>query len=525
MILLIGCNISDLDFDNLRVENLSSDLAVPFGTASYTFEELLQDIEESENFDVDAETQEIRFLYRDTIDYAFSIDLFDVPDTDEGSTLDIPNFANNSGGDFAYPPFTFEFDQPYVSAEEETIDSVFHSNDSEVQITIDSSSPFDLDYTLSLLDTRTTSDDTPIIFNGTLNSSASSVHNQNLNGYKTILETSGDENLYDMTLDISGTMADGEEFLNDQLTVTVEFINQSFEIAFGKFGQDTVEFNTATLDIAFFEDLGADGIEFGGATMTFDVISTFGIPLGLGLDGMYAEEDDGTRSYLTGSAVNDPLVITSASLDESTYEAIASQSTLEINNSNSNIGTFLGTSPSTIGFDLTGITNPDDATASNFLREDAELEAAIEVEIPLEVKMIDVQQTLDFEVDGGVDFTEVDSLELRLVTVNELPLNATLDLLIMTAAEDTLYIVEDRIAIDQPFLNFDRTVREPKIAVEDIPLGSAGTEAMSNADIIRVVLTLNTPSSQTSEEIFVKLLANQGIDVSLGARGILDVEL
>ena len=62
-------------------------------------------------------------------------------------------------------------------------------------------------------------------------------------------------------------------------------------------------------------------------------------------------------------------------------------------------------------------------------------------------------------------------------------------------------------------------------SIDDIPLSAAGIDALYNGTTIRVVVSMNSPESQTSEQIFVKLLANAKLDVTLGARGIITEKL
>ena len=63
---LIDCNLSDLDFKNIKLERLSSDIAVPFGSATYTRRELLDDAANGDlGLEEDEETRELRLIDRD----------------------------------------------------------------------------------------------------------------------------------------------------------------------------------------------------------------------------------------------------------------------------------------------------------------------------------------------------------------------------------------------------------------------------------------------------------------------------
>ena len=519
ILLLIGCNIQDLDFTNIEVENLQSEIAVPFGTASYTMRELIEDISDAElELVEDPVTAELMLIYRDTASYSFTSEIFDVPNNSENSILPL----NDASGPLSFSQ-SIPFTQPYISQDGEVIDSVFHETTASVNIQLTTTTPFDINYTLELSNTTNVNTDAPMTFVGTI-SSGSSSDNQSLSDHKTVLTEVSGENIADFVLNITANLAGGESFSGDQISVNIEFLNQDFIVAFGKLGQDTVAIAGETIDIAFFDDIGVDGLEFGNPEITFDFRSSFGIPIGVGFGGMYGEESDGTRTYLGGSVVGTPPVIASASV-ENPVTGTPVQSIISLNSSNSTLRNLLATSPSTLGFDIEGFTNPYDQSILNFVTDTSSIRSYIEMTMPMEVRLTDVTHNLDFDLGGGVDFSQADSLSLRVITVNELPFSATMDMYIVTAAEDTLYTVLENQALDIPFLNFDRTVREPKTSIEDIPFGKTGIDALNNGDKIRIVIRMNSPESQTAEDIFVKLLATAKLEISLAARGIIDVKL
>jgi len=520
ILLLIGCNIQDLDFTNIEVENLQSEIAVPFGTASYTMRELIEDISDAElELVEDPVTAELMLIYRDTASYTFTSDIFDVPNNSENSILS----QNDAVGPLSFSQ-SIPFTQPYVSQDGEIIDSVFHETNASVNIQLTTTTPFDINYTLELSNTTNVNTDAPMTFVGTISAGTSSPTPQFLTDHKTVLTEIGGENVADFVLNITANLAGGESFNSDQISVNIEFLDQDFIVAFGKLGQDTVAISEETIDIAFFDDIGVDGLEFGSPEITFDFRSSFGIPIGVGFGGLYGEESDGTRTYLGGSVVSAPPVIASASLENPVTGAPV-QSIISLNSSNSTLRDLLATSPSTLGFDIQGFTNPYDQSILNFVTDTSSIRSYIEMTMPMEVRLTDVTHNLDFDLGGGVDFSQADSLSLRVITVNELPFSATMDMYIVTAAEDTLYTVLENQALDIPFLNFDRTVREPKTSIEDIPFGKTGIDALNNGDKIRIVIRMNSPESQTAEDIFVKLLATAKLEISLAARGIIDVKL
>lgn len=522
---LIGCNIQDIEVNKLKVENLGSELAVPFGTASYTMRELIEDVSDPDLvLEEDPETAELMIIYQETGgSYTFSPDIFDVPNISNPSTVSLP--ATPASGVTVNLNQSSSFFQVYESVDGEIIDSVFHADNSSLTVQVESTNPIDVSYDMTLTNTVNIATNNPVTFSGAIGGGVASNQNQSLMNHKTAFTEVSGENRFnvDITLDI--TVDPGESIAaGDEITITIEFLDQDFIIVFGKLGQDTVEFTGQTIDIAFFEDFGVDGFEFGSPEISLDFRSSFGIPIGVGLGGVYGLETDGDTTFLTGAIVTTPPVIESSSVEDPVTGEVQ-QTTISINSSNSTLRELLATSPSTIGFDVEGFTNPYDPTILNFVTDTSSIRSFIEVTMPMEVRLNNVQHNLDFDLGGGADFSDADSLSLRIITVNEFPFEGTMDMYILNQAEDTLYTVLEKKALDIPFLNFDRTVREPKTSIDDIPFGETGIDALNNGSTIRVVITMNSPASQTAEDIFVKLLATAKLEVTLAARGTLDIKL
>lgn len=515
----MGCNISDMDFSNLKVEEIEADVTIPFGSAAYTMRELIEDVSDANlELEEDPNTFELRMIYREYAEYLFTPDIIDIPDNSSPSQILLPNTNGPATVNQTIPFFQF-----YEAADDEVLDSVYHAPTSSIVVNITSTSAYDITYEMRILGTTDRNTDVPVTFNGVVNSGSPTNHNQNLTGYKTVFEEIAGQNRFDLEMDISANLGAGEDLNGDELTVSVTYQDQDFIVIFGKLGQDTVDISGGNFDISFFEDFGDEGLEFGGATITFNARNSFGIPIGLGLGRVYGEQADGTQTFLTGAVVTNPPVIASASTDHPvTGEPV--QSTIVVNRQNSSLMQMLATAPTTIGLDLQGFMNPYSTTALNFATDTSSIRADIEVNLPLEVRMTNVTRSLDFDIGSGFDFDQADSVALRVVTTNSFPFRANMGLYIMSGT-DTLHQVLDNEALGQPFLNIDRSVREPKVTVDDVPLSRAGLDALATADRIMVVIVMNTPQSQTAEDIFVKLLANAELEVTLGARAIIKTGL
>ncbi|MEQ9231309.1 MAG: hypothetical protein RIF46_11560, partial [Cyclobacteriaceae bacterium] len=488
---LIGCNISDLDFKNIKLERLSSDIAVPFGSATYTIRELLDDAANGDlGLEEDEETGELRLIYRDEASYTFSPDIFDVADFSNPSQINLPASATNPGPGNQNVNTTGSFFQVYESVDGEVIDSVFHAPGAALNVTLSSSNPaLDVVYELTFQNTINIGTDQPVVISGDIGTSP--VTNYDLENHKTLLTEVSGENRFNVSYDLDVTLEAGESIsAGDQVTVNIEFANQNFIIVFGKLGQDLIEIANQSLNISFFDELELDGILFGGSELRFDFRSSFGIPIAMGLGGIYTEDSDGNQTFLSGGVVTNPPEIASSPTTHPVTGEVT-QTQIAITTFNSNLEDLLSTSPTSITFDIEGRTNFYNPTALNFVTDTSTVRSFMELEMPMEVAMTNVEKVIDFDIGAGYNFSELDSMVLRLVTVSELPFAAKMNLLIMNDAQDTLFIALENEALDQPFLNIDRTVRESKTNIEDIPIGPAGIDALNNGTIIRLVIIMN----------------------------------
>ena len=179
----------------------------------------------------------------------------------------------------------------------------------------------------------------------------------------------------------------------------------------------------------------------------------------------------------------------------------------------------LANSPSRLVFEVTAISNFYDATASNFVQPDNEIDGLIEVEIPLELSLKNYQQSFAFNLNGGLDTQDVDSAFLRIVTLNELPFSGSLSMVIQDSADAPIYSIPDVLVFAAPFINVNGFVIDPSGASADVSLPPEAIDALANGDRIEMTVTLNTPVSQTSRDIFVKILADYTLDIKIGLGG------
>lgn len=515
LLLIVGCNVNDLDFKNLEGPTLTSNSGIPIGNVTYTMRELIEKVNDDQ-LDLQEDSSSLLFLiYRDTADFNTGTDIIDIGDVNQSVFFTLP--ATVPTGKDTTVSISQTFELVFQPTENEELTEVFYS-DGQLQFIVNPNLNFDHTYTASFQNTLEVANDNPLVITET------SPESNSLIGYKSVFTFTNDSNRFQLDFDFSINLGP-TEFIpaNTDVILDINYLNQEFSLLYGKFGQDTINVGGQVLQVDFFEDLGDEGFVFGNPTFSFDFVNSFGLPLGLTFEGMYGVEGTGAASdttYLTGEVTQTPQLVSGA---ENLGESVSS--TIVLNSDNSSIRTLLERSPNQIGFDLTAIANPEDITALNFIENTSEITTYIEAILPLDVQLNDVTRDIDFSLGGGLNFSQADSLSLRVVSINEIPFSILLDLEIYDENDSILFVVAESKPVETPFLNLDGSLKQARKQIEDIPIDSTGIVALNDGNRINLKVTINTPESRNSEDIFVKILADYKLEIQLSAIGTLEVDL
>lgn len=513
----VGCNFNDLDVNNLEGPTITSNSGLPIGNITYTMRELLEEVSDPNIELTEDSTSLVSISYSDTITYSSDGDIIDISNVSVPSvSIQIP--AAPAIGSVTTETISDIFQLAYKPAENERVDSIFYSQgDLVFTFSVSPDAGYITSYTATVIETKNINSDDPIVFTESSPTSASLID------HKTNFIFQGDSSVFELELEYTLEIPAGEAFPETEIEVGLAFIDADFDIIYGRFGQDTVSFQTDVLDLDFFDDLGESGFLFGNPKLKFTYESNVGLPIGIlygGIYGVEGTEPNTDTTYMAGDVTETPQEL---NIPETPGDFVITEDS--IFNQNSSIVSFLSTTPNQLGFDLMAIANPFDADQSNFLVPNTEITAYIEADLPLEIQLNDVSRDLDFSLGGGLSFDEADSLTLRVVSTNEIPFSVLLDLEVYDENDSLTFVAAENLVIETPFLNVDGSLKQPRKQISDIPIGEEGILALNEGSRINLKVTLNTPESRNSDDIFVKILADATLDIQLSVVGTLKVDL
>ncbi len=519
LLLAVRCNINDLDFNNLEGPTITSNTAIPIGNVTYTMRELIEEVGDSQ-LDLQEDSSTLLYLvYRDTAEFNTGTDIINIANFTKKISIPINISTPGFPRDTTICICDSIFNVAFPSGNNDPIDSVFYKQ-GQMSFQVRQNPVLNgltTSYVATVDNTREVSSNNAASFSNTLPTSI------DLSTYKNLLKFENDSNRFELDFDYQIFLPAGSAFTPINIEVEIGYSDQEFDIIYGRFGQDTIAVGGQVLEVSFFEDLGNSGFVFGNPTFAFEFVNSFGLPLGILFEGMYGVDGTGATAdttFLTGDITNTAQVV-----DGATVVGEFANTTLELNSDNSNIRTLLERSPNVIGFDLSAIANPEDASAVNFVEDNSLITTYIEATLPMEVQLNDLSRDIDFSLGGGLNFSETDSLTMRIISINEIPFSVLLDLEIYDENDTLLYIVANHKAIDTPFLNLDGSLKQPRKHIEDVPLDEDGITALNNGSRLNLRVTINTPESVNSNDIFVKILADYKLDIQVSAVGTLKVNL
>ncbi len=514
ILLFAGCNINDLEFDNVKLQDLTPSVAVPLGFATYTVEELFYDvIEDTTVFESDDGSQIITLIYSDTSHYEADEDLVNIEDINSSGGLN-PMLNVTAGSLPVVIPLEKEFTFEYPANNEEQIDSVFYES-GKLSYRIISNFQGEVDINILIHNTVNTLNDEAVAFDVVIPAKGVHEGSTNLVNHKTFLSQGNLQNTFKASISGDLTIFPGDgisEF--DSLIFELTYEDQEFEQIFGYFGIDTINVSTESINFDFLSKATGEGLYLNAPEISLSFNNSFGIPFGLSLDNIYGKNSSRSDStFLTGQITSDIQLVDYNK--ENIFEPVETE--IEINKDNSSIQDLIAFGPDDFYFPITGYTNPENENQSNYLTNQSSMETVVTIFMPLEVRLENFQQTLDFKINGVFDQEEIDSVALIVTTVNELPFDGRIKLFFDDSLAQVLYESLTIVVFDSPEFNIEGDLIGPVESTSSINLDREALIALRETYTIRAVFEMSSPRNTRRE--YFSLYNSQALRINLSLAG------
>jgi len=517
--LCASCNIDQLDFDNVAIQDITPEIALPLGSISYTIEELLEEINDS-TVTIGADNDQVVILtFSDSASFSVGEELVEIMDV-TGTGMVSPGIAATATTETITIPFEETFEFVYDDQLEDQLDSVFY-NGGTVSVDVTSSCQCSFTYEFIIENTRDVITDERLTFNGDVPFTGSipvrDVQARSLENQKTTLN---DDNTFRSFLRGELTLAPGQSVTPaDEISFEFTYANQTFDAIFGFFGQDTVTITAGRAEIEFFENANSEGILLSGPNIEFEFNNGFGVPIGVIIDEVFGVNNQEDTISLSGELPDEVQVI--AFNRENIGEP--ERTSFVVTPDNSNVRDLFASAPRFFEFPITGISNFGNTDGFNYLLADSKIDTKLNFTLPLRFRLNNFEQSFDFDIEEGLNVDEIESFALQLVTNNTIPFVANMDLTILDNADQVIFDAIETLVIAPPTFGSSGNIIQNGETTSLFDLGVDGTAAIKDASKVNLRIVLNSPSSNENE--FFNLLITNGLDVQVSVIGTAKVEL
>jgi len=522
------CNAGDLDFEDIETPNHQGSFQLPIGETTYTVDSLISDLQDPNILITSDNAGLISVAYYDTTVFKDVADIIDLDDVSNPGSVSpgISYIGAPSNITEAFPtiPLTFTYD----AANGEELDSVIYSAGT-VALNIVSGYTQAITFQLTINDIIEVSSGNPLVFTGSIGRGAFTPTPNPITiplaGYKTLIDRSGGSNQFSGQFDGSIQILAGDNVSGTTLiSYTLDMNNVEFSEIYGYFGQTTVDIQSQSITIDFFDGIDPGGFEFGSPEINFIISNSFGIPMGLNLDQISAANSS-SSVILTGTVTESPQNVRGPSISQ-VGQSLTSSVSVTIDNSN--INELLAISPNQFNIDVSAITNFGNTVTKdrNFVlitaTDTSQVQVITELNLPLEVKLLNFTRDFGSNIES-FDFEEADTITLILTTENRLPLNAIIDMQFLAADSTVLFQYTDVLFMQSGDPTIGR-IEEPIRNEAEIKVYQGnGYQELLDGSILNLVMKID--SYAASDNNFVKLYSDADLVLKVAMRGNLNYEL
>jgi hypothetical protein len=212
-------------------------------------------------------------------------------------------------------------------------------------------------------------------------------------------------------------------------------LNLSFKYVEGDWGTNQYDLPRDTIDISVYAQNLSGNLDFENPRILLKGTNSFGFPSRSKVATMNIRGVNGRVLNFTGPFVTDGFDFNYPSLNEIGQKK---ETTYEFNRSNSNIREVFREKPIFLDYDIDGVANPDPSQKLiGFMTDSSEFSIEMTVELPLKGKASGFTAKDTIEVQG-LDFGEISSGQLKVLTENSIPLTMKLKLSLMDSGKNLI---------------------------------------------------------------------------------------
>jgi hypothetical protein len=505
---LQSCAKEVLDMKQLENSNMlyNPSLAVNLLHGTLTMDDLLESIDSSQYVSVDDNGLLVINYHQDI--YSFSAnDVFTIPRQDYiefffQSDQDFPPFPGSIGQQIH---FTRDSSYTFVTNRDEQFDSIFVKSGG-LQVFFSSTFQHDVTFIVTLPSVTRNG----VVLSETFTASNSSSDAQAIDLSGCVVRLTNESGImklplhYDITIVNSGNGIDASQSINFQASL----LDMHFSALYGYMGTYDLVNESDTVDFDFFsKNLNGD-LVFADPRISLNIDNSYGVPAALNLGFVSVSSRNSTTDTFTYS--DNPVVISAPALPGQ-----STSTSIDINNTNSNIVDIMASYPERFYLNVTGQANPIGITFTNFVLDTSKIDVDFDLKLPLDLKAsgFSFGDTMDLDLSETFNDVDLDTIIFHLETSNSIPIDLTMQVYFT----DSNYLVVDSLFSNTVVLasgvaDASGIVTQASESVNNVYIGSDRLENLK-----RTRFAIFQPSIATYNEgtQFVKIYNTNGVSFKL----------
>lgn len=300
--------------------------------------------------------------------------------------------------------------------------------------------------------------------------------------------------------------------LEDSVTVELGMTDITIDYAQGDLGTDTLLLGPETTTFPGLSNLISGIVELKETKASLEVYNPIGASAFFELSEIKGKNSRTNQEIILDLSNSGNTIAVEPALELMNGGFTAETGSLDLNETNSNINTFLANLPDQISFNGKAYLNPN-GPHIGFMYYDHPLQAFLNLEVPLNLVASDLTliDTTEFSLGNSPEWDQVLGGELRLIADNGMPFSAQVELQLLAEDGSILETIIMDELVDAPALNAQGKVDAPKRTTLTIPLSTDRIERFQEASSARFRAVFNTAGQPHS----VKIYAQYKIDLKL----------
>jgi hypothetical protein len=297
------------------------------------------------------------------------------------------------------------------------------------------------------------------------------------------------------------------------LNVTVSFSGMDFNHIIGFFGDQVAYPAAQSIEVPTLgTSLHNSGtISFANPTIDFIVTNDYGVPLTVSFSSLDAKKTGATLVMQTSPA--SPIPITApATLGSSAATTVPV----------TNVKSVIDFKPTSFYYKVSGHINTGLTSGTNFMADTSKMRVRMHIQVPFYGKASNIilRDTIDVGL-NDVDQLKIDSATLKVNVINELPLDAKLQFVLMDESNhflDSLLTTAQSSFVKGSSVDSNGELSASGVDDEFIPLTKDKTAKLLKTKRIIMIARMNTIKNESGVPIDVKFKSQYKINIKLGLR-------